>query len=132
MKRGRLKKRSKIGYSQSKCDDLLTPIIKLMHPHCLLGGEPTEVAHHHVHKSKSNRLRYDFLNLIPLCHKCHQALHHNESYHGSRVTAIKGLEWFAELEKAKRESVKVNKGYYKEVYERLLAHYERELSKTNT
>ena len=97
---------------QIQCDKLLTPIIKTMYPKCLLCGAPTEVAHHHVHKSKSTRLRYELDNLINLCHRCHQALHHNESYHASRIIALHGIEWFHRLEKMKNEIIKADVLWY--------------------
>lgn len=90
-----------------------------LYPNCLLCGKNTEVAHHHVHKSKSNRLRYELDNLIPLCHHCHLVLHNNESYWASKVVQIKGLEWFNELEKKKNEYVKVDRYFYEENHEKL-------------
>lgn len=103
----------------NKATALLTPIIIKLFPRCLLCSNPTQVAHHHVHKSKSNRLRYELINLINLCHKCHQALHHNESYYASKIVAIKGIEWFNQLEKTKQESVKADVYWHMNNYERL-------------
>lgn len=104
---------------RNKCDALLTPIIKLMHPHCLLTGEPTEVAHHHIHKSQSSSCRYYLPNLIPLTHKAHQALHHNESYYASKIVQIRGIEWFEDIERKKHELVKTDVHFYMEHFERL-------------
>lgn len=114
--------------SQAQCDKLLTPIVKNLHPICLLYRQPdnpnclkfTQVAHHHIHKSKSLRLRYDLENLIPLCSHCHQMLHHNESYWASVIVKIKGIEWFEYLQKTKNElMVGILKIDYNEVYEKL-------------
>lgn len=102
--------------TQKNCDALLTPLIKLLHPYCLLCGDCTQVAHHHVHKSKSLNLRYDEKNLVPLCNKCHLKLHWDESYWGSKVASIKGKKWFEYLEKNKQTIVKPN---YNEIYETL-------------
>lgn len=102
---------------QNKCDALLTPIIKLIYPKCLLCGQDTQVAHHHIHKSKSAVLRYVIENLIPLCNKCHLALHMNESYHASRIVKIRGIEWFDKLEKEKNKIIKVDRFYYEEKLE---------------
>ena len=104
---------------QKDCDKLLTPIIKKLYPFSIFSGAPTEVAHHHVHKSKSNALRYYIPNLIPLTHAEHQALHHNESYHASRIVAIRGVEWFQDIERMKRTTVKTDRFYYMEHLERL-------------
>lgn len=90
-----------------------------MYPNCLLCGGETQVAHHHVHKSKSTRLRYEIDNLINLCGSCHVKLHQNESYWGSRVTEIKGLDWFQGLDRKGREIVKADVHFYLENLNRL-------------
>lgn len=114
MKRTPLKKVSKTNITtlRNKCDKLLTPIIIKRHPRCLLCNNPTQVAHHHVHKSKSFVLRYDFDNLINLCHSCHLALHMDESYYASKIVSIKGLNWFSGLEKRKNQILKNGSSFY--------------------
>ena len=121
-----LKRKSKTENAklQTKCDSLLTPIIKKKYPRCLLCSNPTEVAHHHIHKSKSSILRYDLENLINLCNSCHLALHHNESYYASKIVKIKGLEWFDSLERKKNQIIKVDKYWYLNNLERLQKVYE--------
>jgi|15BtaG_2_1085339.scaffolds.fasta_scaffold01275_4 5-methylcytosine-specific restriction endonuclease McrA len=127
MKKTPIRRKSKSATSklQTKCDSLLTPIIKERHPVCLLNGLSdkctynTEVAHHHVHKSKSLILRYELDNLIPLCQHCHLMLHHNESYWASKIVEIRGLDWFRELERKKNQIVKANKAWYEEKLEAL-------------
>lgn len=113
-------------YTQKNCDKLLTPIVIKQSPKCLFYGVNkectgnTQVAHHHCHKSKSLILRYDFENLINLCHHCHLMLHFNESYWASKVVQIKGLEWFAYIEKTKNKlMVGKDKINYEVVYKRL-------------
>jgi 5-methylcytosine-specific restriction endonuclease McrA len=103
---------------QKTCDKLLTPLVKKLSPKCLLCGNPTQVAHHHVHKSKSLVLRYDLRNLIPLCNGCHFKLHYNESYWASKIVEKKGLKWFKELDKKKNEIIKPD---YPLIHSRLLA-----------
>lgn len=122
MKRSPLKKKSKTKIStlRNKCDLLLSPLIKKMYPNCLLCGEPTQVAHHHVHKSKSNALRYDLENLINLCGKCHLRLHLDESFWASKIVQIKGVEWFEELERKKNQiTVKADVSWYENNLDRL-------------
>ena len=129
MKRTPLKRKSKSATSklQSKCDKLLTPIIKAEFPVCLLNGAmgninctyDTQVAHHHVKKSKASSLRYNLDNLIPLCNHCHAMLHHNETYWSSKLVEIKGIAWFQDLELKKWDSIQINKAYYEEELERL-------------
>jgi hypothetical protein len=112
---------------RNKADLLLTPIIKLLYPNCLLRGAErcagvTQVAHHHVHKSSSSALRYEIMNLVPLCGACHALLHANESYWGSRVTQLRGLDWFNELQEKRKESVKTDVHFYLAHYARLKAY----------
>lgn len=121
-KRSKLPKPSTV---RNKCDDLLTPIVKLMHPVCLLCPNRTEVAHHHVHKSSSNRLRYDIDNLINLCNHCHLLLHLNESYWAGKVIEYMGMEWFQKLDKRKNEYVKADVHWYIENHIRLMALHEK-------
>ncbi len=109
---------------RNKCDGLLTPIIRKMYPHCLLSGAPTEVAHHHIKKSESSALRYYIPNLIPLTHKAHQALHAHETVYSSRIVAIKGLDWWHDIEREKRRDVKVDVHWFIENYQRLKAIYD--------
>lgn len=104
---------------RTKADNLLTPIIKKQYPRCLLCSKPTEVGHHFFFKSQSNRLRYELDNIIPLCHKCHFSLHANENIHSSRIVAIKGAEWFGNLELTRREYCKTDVHWYIENHRRL-------------
>lgn len=109
---------------RNKCDGLLTPIIKKLHPYCLLRGAEncagvTQVAHHHVHKANSSRLRYEIDNLIPLCTACHCMLHCNESYWASKVVEKRGLAWFHRIDVIRNEYVKTDVHFYIENYKRL-------------
>lgn len=108
------KKKTRIQTLRDKCDKLLTPIVRLRNPACLLCGSPTQVAHHHVHKSKSLVLRYDIDNLINLCNKCHFKLHQDESYWASVIVKSKGLRWFNKLEKRKNQTIKGSEDWYEE------------------
>lgn len=103
--------------TQKSCDALLTPLIKILHPQCLLCGQDTQVAHHHIHKSKSLALRYNIDNLINLCNACHLKLHWNESYWASKIVEIKGLDWFQKLDKEKNTIIRYPD--YNQIYEEL-------------
>jgi 5-methylcytosine-specific restriction endonuclease McrA len=104
---------------RNKCDKLLTPIIKVMQPNCLLCGGETQVAHHHIKKSTSSALRYYIPNLIGLCTPCHCRLHNDEILWTGRVIKLKGMEWLEDLEEKKKEQVKTDVHFYIEHYERL-------------
>ena len=114
-----MKKLPKLKTVRNKCDALLTPIVKLLRPNCLLCGHPTEVAHHHIHKSQSTRLRYETENLINLCTPCHLKLHYNESMWASRIVEIKGIKWFQDIDRLGREIVKADVHYFIAQFKRL-------------
>ena len=117
-----MKKLPKLSTIRNKADALLTPIVKAVNPYCLLCKQnKTEVAHHHIHKSQSTRLRYEFKNLINLCNACHFKLHQNESFWASKIIQINGIEWFNRLEQMKNEYVKADVHYYLANYEKLKA-----------
>lgn len=113
------KKKTETQKLKEKTDKLLTPWICGKYKKCLLCGAKSQVAHHHVHKSQSSRLRYEEKNLIPLCNGCHCKLHHNESYWASVIVEKKGVEWFRELDKMKRELVKTDRFFYQSNYDRI-------------
>lgn len=105
--------------ARNKADALLTPIIKLQYPNCLLCGQPTQVAHHFQHRSKSTILRYDLNNLIPLCNSCHYKLHQNESYWAAIIVQMRGIDWFNDLRKRGQEIIKADVHFFIAQAERL-------------
>ena len=115
----RKKKLPTVKSMRNKCDALLTPIIKKMNPHCIFTGEETQVAHHAIKKSTSSALRYYIPNLVPLTHKSHMRLHSDEILWTGRLIAIKGLDWWQDLEEKKNEYVKCDVHHYIEEYARL-------------
>ena len=104
---------------RNKCDKLLTPIIKAMHPYCLFTGEETQVAHHAIKKSTSSALRYYLPNLIPLTHQAHLRLHSDEILWTGRLIKQKGMEWWDDLEERKNAYTKCDVHFYIENYDRL-------------
>jgi 5-methylcytosine-specific restriction endonuclease McrA len=121
-----MKRLPKISTVRNKCDALLTPIVKKFYPTCLLCGSETQVAHHFVKKSQSNRLRYELDNLIPLCHRDHQALHSRESAYSLRIAVIKGSKWAKRIDTLSRELVKTDVHWYLAQLDKLKSIYEQE------
>lgn len=114
---------------RNKCDKMLTPIIRAQHPYCFLRASEncagfTQVAHHHVLKSKCTRLRYELDNLIPLCTSCHCMLHAHETYWSSKIVEMKGLDWWKKLDAVRHETVKADVHFYLDHYERLRPLYD--------
>jgi 5-methylcytosine-specific restriction endonuclease McrA len=120
MKRSYFKKKlTPLKKLRSTADRLLTPLTQKLHPQCLLCGNLTQVAHHYIKKSESNRLRYEVDNLIPLCTKCHCALHNHETIYGNKIVKIKGQSWHDKLIKMKQEYCKVDRFYYENAITKL-------------
>lgn len=128
MKRSPLKKKSKSETArlQTKCDAMLTPIIKKLHPRCEACGSDTQVAHHWIEKSRSSNLRYNTDNLIPLCNPCHYKIHNRN---GSMIMTShdivddiiqkRGIDWHERMKLDGRIVVKTNVEWYKAHLDRL-------------
>lgn len=76
--------------------------------------------HHFFTKQSSNRLRYDWDNLVPICRGCHFS-HHNKSDPTIHATVLKkrGQNWYDTLLMKKRETIKTDVPYYNYVLEML-------------
>src|SRR3990167_3541774 len=68
-------KLAKIGKLQKECDTLIQTLGRAKMPQCEVCGQPTQVIHHWIEMSRSNNLRYNWSNLIPLCNSCHAKIH---------------------------------------------------------
>ena len=129
MKRTPIRRKGKSITSklQAKCDKLLTPIVKLQSEMCEAGcGNPTQVGHHWIEKSRSARLRYEIENIIPLCNSCHTKIHNrfgNNIVGGIDIAEViiekRGREWFDRMNKLQSEIIKTNKAYYEGQLEKL-------------
>jgi hypothetical protein len=118
----RKERRLSLSGWRHKCDRLMQEKGRLISPKSLLSGLPSNVQHHFVPKSVSARLRYYWPNLIPLTNGEHLRLHQSgDPSYELRIIEIKGQDWWKDLQEKKREIIKVNQAYYKEVYQRLSA-----------
>jgi hypothetical protein len=87
---------------------------------------PTQVGHHWVEKSRSNRLRYDLDNIVSLCYSCHSKIHNqfgNSIIGGLDVANLiirkRGGGWHERLKKISRETIKRDVIWATENHERL-------------
>ena len=103
---------------EKKADTLLQQIYTKKFPKCEVCGQPTNCIHHFIEKSKSNRLRYEEINLIPVCLSCHSKIHNRFSYSLGAYDIIdfiikkKGRKWFNNLQKLRHELVKTDEIWY--------------------
>jgi len=109
-----------IKYLRNKADTLFQKKIVSENPYCLICGKPTACGHHFIPKSLSARLRYDENNMIPICMGCHLKIHRSGDPSVVRTILQKnGEEWANDLQKRRREPVRINKGYLKGIIEGL-------------
>jgi 5-methylcytosine-specific restriction endonuclease McrA len=97
---------------EAKADRLLQQHYVPINPNCIVCGGMTSEMHHVVYKSQSNALRYDPLNLVPLCKKCH-CRHHLSGDPNILATIIKvkGQAWFDDLQSRRHTITKLNREY---------------------
>lgn len=105
---------------QKKCDDKMQDVGREFCRQCEVCGGPNQVGHHYITKSQSSFLRYEFKNLIPLCHSCHFKHHiKSDSYIHNTINRKRGQEWMDWIESVRRKEQKTSVGYYKEVFIKL-------------
>jgi len=108
------------GWWQRKADDLMQDVGRKLTNNCMVCGGPNQVGHHYITKSLSSFLRYDFKNLIPLCHGCHFRHHkQNDPHIHSTVNRKKGDEWVDWIESIRRTPQKTGVFYYKEICQKM-------------
>ena len=91
---------------------------------CLCCGRPAAHMHHYIPKSKSLALRYDLLNAIPLCNKCHYSIHFSNNPEVIRqlceiIRKRKGEEWCFYIETKRREQAKNALWYFEPILKHL-------------
>lgn len=116
-----MRKTQKSKDPQKEADKLLQEYVRTTFPRCEACGAKTQVGHHWIEKSRSNLLRYDLKNIIPLCNSCHTKIH---NLFGSSVTGSlkiaeiiikkRGEEWKKEMERLATKTVKTGRGYWLE------------------
>lgn len=91
-------------------------------------GKLAELMHHHSHWGQSVALRFETMNLVPLCKSCHCAFHKSGNFkikfsYESNMKANFGQDWEDKLIYLERSHVlKTDKEKRQELYE-LINHY---------
>jgi len=111
---------NKVSTLRRKADRLFQIAFVKDNPYCLICGHPTSCGHHYIPKSRSNNLRYDISNLVPLCRSCHFKHHFAGDPHIVEVILQKrGQEWADDLNERRRIPRRLNITYLKEVIKEL-------------
>ena len=110
MKRSKLRKRSKSKVTLDIADRKLQDWYRKNYPDdkCEVCGAIAEVRHHHLEKSKSNAGRFNYDNLIALCHKCHSKITFGDNNIVATYSLKRGAEWLSRMKKLRQEK----KQYY--------------------
>jgi len=107
-------------YYRKKADRLIQEWGRETFQYCESCGKPMSCLHHYYPKSTAGHLRYNELNLIPICVGCHFA-HHTKSdprIHNA-INELRGKEWLKELNKAKQEFLQYDRiSFYKLIIEK--------------
>ena len=107
-------KKKPISYYSKKADKLLQELGRLKFDKCLICDSPISCLHHYYPKSSAGNLRYNWLNLIPICQSCHFRHHNGFPEIHNTVNKRRGDKWLEELKQAKQTpNFQCNtKGYY--------------------
>jgi len=117
---------------QKKCDKLYQEIGRLVYTKCMSCLKPIACLHHRCPKSMSSRLRYDFINWIPVCYGCHIQHHSGNPDIQPAFDAKISKEKMDYLNKVRRDIVKTNKSYYEEKFKELTELYDKVKNKKLT
>jgi len=114
-------KKKPVSYYSKKADKLLQEIGRQKFDACIVCGKPMSCLHHYYPKSSAGNLRYNWLNLIPICQGCHFRHHNGYPEIHNKVNEVKGAEWLEELQEARKvQNPKCNtRNYYLDKIEEL-------------
>ena len=108
------------------CNDLWKKLsIDKWGNYCSVCGAEVVSVHHFIPKSKSNFLRYDVANGVPICRKCHWTVHFEKDPLKRRAVEDKimgnrGADWIDYISFHKNIRVKKNLKWFKDTYNRLM------------
>ena len=115
-----MKKVSKIQRLINKCVKRASDIKLQQEPNCVFCGHEASTCHHFIHQSRSNFLRCDLRNLIPVCSRCHFRLHNGyEQLMTGQLIKKYGQEWFDGLEADSHIQIRSNLGHWNSILEEL-------------
>jgi len=103
------------------CDKLFQQRGREKFSKSILSGQSTQVIHHLIAKSCSSALRYDWDNAIPLTNGEHYRLHRSgdPTYEWKIIKIKGGDEWYENLKKRGQKIMKINIGYYRNIFKEL-------------
>ncbi len=110
-----MKKKTSLKRLKEKCIKLATELRLKEHPTCEFCKERASTCHHYIHQSRSNYLRCDPKNLIPVCMKHHYLMHNGyEGVYGGVLVLKYGKKWHEDLIADSRIKIRDNKSYWED------------------
>jgi 5-methylcytosine-specific restriction endonuclease McrA len=99
---------------QKQCDKLWTQIVLSNKPICEYCGQKAQQAHHFIPKGRSAYLRYDFLNAVSLCMKCHLLHHTGDTKIHAKIVKDRTNDWYNHI--MSQDTIKTTLTYYKDKF----------------
>jgi hypothetical protein len=113
IEREEMKKKTSLKRLKEKCVKLATEQRLAEHPKCEFCNQQATTCHHFIHQSRSNYLRCDPRNLIPICPKHHYLMHNGyEGIYAGFLTLKYGKKWYNDLIADSRITIRDTKGYW--------------------
>ncbi len=111
---------TKLARLKKKAVKLATAKVLEKHPKCFFCPNMASTCHHPIPQSRSNYLRCDERNLIPICSKHHLKCHSADATQMNlRLEKIKGKEWRDSLIRDSNKRIKDTIGYWTALLEEL-------------
>ena len=114
------RRKSELNKWEDKADRALQDHWREKKLSCECCGSPAEIVHHYIEKHLSIGLRFEELNLIPLCQRCHTK-HHlaGDMDIMDKVILKRGTKWLKKLHdlRLERKEMKKSVEYYKQQFE---------------
>ena len=96
------KKKKPVSYYSKQADRLLQELGRKKFQYCEVCGREMSCLHHYYPKSSAGNLRYNWLNLIPICQGCHFRHHNGYPEIHNKVNDFRGEDWLKELQEARK------------------------------
>jgi 5-methylcytosine-specific restriction endonuclease McrA len=110
------KKAPKKSYYRKKADKAMQEWGRETFSECEVCGQSMSCLHHYYPKSSAGNLRYNELNLIPLCQGCHFRHHNGDPRIQNKINEVRGKKWLNKLNGAKNKFIQYDRiGHYKSI-----------------
>ncbi len=111
---------TKLSRLKTKAVKLATAKKLEKYPYCTFCPSLANTCHHYIPQSRSNYLRCDERNLIPICQKCHYNIHSADANKkGLILQKLKGDDWRDGLIQDSNKTIKDGIKYWTELIEEL-------------